>query len=151
MRHERRPDFHQQRLELGVLRARISVLSRASSTCWWYAISCSMYARSKSAPFSPDRFLTLSAPPDFRLCAWHCPRGHAELGDKISRLLVDAGVVRHHLLAERLDLRIEADGLGQFAGIDVHLVGGDDDRGDLRVADCAGQTAPRREASARSR
>jgi hypothetical protein len=43
-------------------------------------------------------------------------------------------VVGDHLLAERLDLGIAALRFGKLAGVDVDLVGGDDDGSDLRIA-----------------
>jgi hypothetical protein len=52
----------------------------------------------------------------------------------LERGLIDAGVVGDHALRERLHVSGVRLVLGQLAGVDVHLVGGDDDGGDLRVA-----------------
>src|SRR5262245_27129232 len=48
-----------------------------------------------------------------------------QLGGQVGRRLVDARVVRHHLLAELLDVRVGGLGGRQLASVDVDLVGGD--------------------------
>src|SRR5205085_2553099 len=68
-------------------------------------------------------------------------RGDAQLGDQVGGRLVDAGVIGDHQVGELLDLGVVGVGGGQLGGVDVHLVGGDDDGGDLRVVDGLGAGA----------
>jgi hypothetical protein len=58
---------------------------------------------------------------------------HAELLRERRCLLVDGGMVGDHLLRELLHFLVLAPRLGELAGVDVDLVRGDDDAGDLRI------------------
>src|SRR5205085_4885359 len=58
---------------------------------------------------------------------------HAELLRERRRLLIHGAVVGDHLLREVLDLLVFAFRLRELARVDVDLIRGDDDAGDLRI------------------
>ena len=94
-----------------------------------------MYALSKSLPLSVFRFATLAVPPEYRLFAVSLSSGVTFSFVTSHRLLVHARMVGDHRLRELLDLGVGRLCRGELARVDVDLIGGDDDLGDLRVVD----------------
>ena len=110
VRDERRPDLDQQGLQLGVLRARDErLVDRVEHLLVVRDLVVDVGLVERGAASASSGCVTLSAPPAFRLLLVGVVfRRDLELGHERDRLLVDAGVVGDHLLAERLDFGVAA-------------------------------------------